>query len=329
MAEPAPRRGSAALAGETPRAGAAMGVRFVGDPLPGLSPDAPATELPTTAVIRASFAELDERWAHAAAPRTAFEIPYSTGAPFLRVESDDAAGYLIWADGYGLHLVSSDGAELRSALPGGPAWVERRLLASQVLPLVAALHGREPLHAAGVMVAGRLIALTAPSGTGKSSTACHLVAQGGGFFADDVVALALDARRVLAHPGPRMVNVPESELAGLSSAERARLGRSLGVGTGRYLEPAAPPPARPLDGILCLERRPLATPGIAPLDDVAATLLASAALPHFDRPRRLLGQLEMVGALERTVPLARLRVGAAEDASRVAHRVRAWAEALA
>jgi hypothetical protein len=308
--------------------GVAMGVRYAGDGLPGLVTNQLRDDLPRVQVSRVAQVELDERWAGTSQSRTLFEIQFSSGKPFLRIEAHDALGYRVWAHGFGLHLVAAGGTALACALPEGPPWVARRLLASQVFPLIAALHGREPLHASATVVEGRLVALAAPSGTGKSSTACHLIVQGAAFFADDVLALEIDAGRVLAHPGPRMTNVADRELARLTAEQAARLGRPLGTGTGRYLEPHGHPEPRALDALLILERTPGGRAGVEPLSNAGASLLSHAAIPYLDRPERLLHQLDIAAALAANVTLARITVGADEDAQRVARRIGAWAQTL-
>src|SRR5262249_7632068 len=84
---------------------------------------------------------------------------------------------------------------------GAVAW--DRCLVGRVLPLVAGLHGREPLHAAAVVGGGRALAIVAPSGGGESTLAALLVATGWTFLSDDVGAV--DAARegpATAFPGP-------------------------------------------------------------------------------------------------------------------------------
>jgi serine kinase of HPr protein (carbohydrate metabolism regulator) len=66
-----------------------------------------------------------------------------------------------------------------------------------------------------VVIGDRVIALVGGPGAGKTSLALHLVASGARLFADDVLALELSGKEVIAHPGVGVVN--------LNPAERDRL----------------------------------------------------------------------------------------------------------
>jgi hypothetical protein len=59
---------------------------------------------------------------------------------------------------------------------------------------------RIPLHAAGLEVDGQLIAITAPSGTGKSTLLWALLDQGATMASDDLMTLRLSDGDVLATP---------------------------------------------------------------------------------------------------------------------------------
>ncbi len=311
-----------------PGGDAALGLRFTGDPLPGLVAGVEG-DLPSVAVERAGEAVIDERWAEATAPEVIFARPNRDGTPFLRIEADDSAGYRVSARGYGTHLISADGSDCVSSLPGGPAWRGLRLLASQTIPLLTTLRGREVMHAAGAVVGQRLIGLVAPSGTGKSSTACNLIAHGGSFFADDVLALDLVDGRVRAHPGPRLVSVHPRDLGAIPEGPRARIGTRLDQSNKVHLEPAGFPRALPLHAMVFLDRRPeTATTTISALDNVAPRLLGNAFVSYFDAPERLARQLEIAGTLAETIPLASLDIAAGDGASTVARRVGEWVETL-
>ena len=57
------------------------------------------------------------------------------------------------------------------------------------------------LHASAVALDGRALAFVAPSGTGKTSVAAHLVARGASFLTDDALAVEPVPGGLLAHPG--------------------------------------------------------------------------------------------------------------------------------
>ncbi len=227
-------------------AGTAVGLRFTGDGLPGLN-EHPGDDLPTVQVERTDTDAIDERWAAADAPELIFERPFPDGRPFLRVERDAQAGYRVSAVQHGTHLVAPDGTRCASALPDAPPWHALKLLASQTLPLLATLRGREVLHAAGVVVvAERLIGIVAASGTGKSATTCNVIAQGGRFFADDVLAMELVEGRVRVHPGTRVLNLFAHDLEAISESDRARLGERLGQSDKVHFVPEGFPGPLPL-----------------------------------------------------------------------------------
>ena len=233
-----------------------------------------------------------------------FARTYADGRPFLDIERDEAAGYRVWADGYGTHLIAPDGTSCSSALPDEPAWRGLRLLSAQAMPLMTALRGREVMHAAGVVVGESLVGLVAASGTGKSATAANLMAQGGRFFADDVLPLDLVEGRVIAHPGGRIVNVHQRDLEAIAESRRGNIGVPMGQTDKLHLEPEGFPGALPLAALVFLERRP-DTPEttLDPLEDVPRRLLGNAFLPYLVLPARLARQLEVAAALEQTVRL--------------------------
>jgi hypothetical protein len=308
--------------------GCALGLRFTGAQLPGLIAGVD-DDLPRVTVERATESELDERWADAAAPDLVFARTYADGRPFLNIERDEAAGYRVWADGYGTHLIAPDGTRCASAFPDEPAWRGLRLLSAQAMPLMTALRGREVMHAAGVVVGASLVGLVASSGTGKSATAANLMAQGGRFFADDVLPLDLAEGGVIAHPGGRIVNVHQRDLEAIAEDRRGNIGVPMGQTDKLHLEPQGFPGSLPLAALVFLERRP-DTPEttLEPLEDVPRRLLGNAFLPYLALPARLARQLEVAAALEQTVRLVRLRIAPGDDPSVVAARITDWVQAF-
>jgi hypothetical protein len=93
--------------------------------------------------------------------------------------------------------------------PADLAW--QRVLLSRVLPNVSLAHGREALHASAVESPQGVVAIAAPSETGKSTLAGEMVRRGWPLFADDVLVLAdAAAGGVEAHPGTPHVNLAKS-----------------------------------------------------------------------------------------------------------------------
>jgi hypothetical protein len=309
-------------------AGAAVGLRFTGASLPGLIAGAEG-ELPSVSVELEEAAVLDERWSSAPAPELIFERPFRDGRPFLRVERDERAGYRIWALEHGMHMVSSDGTHCSSALPDAPVWRGMKLLASQTLPLLSTLRGREVLHAAGVVADGCLIGIVASSGTGKSATACNVIAQGSRFFADDVLALELVDGEVHAHPGTRLLNLHAHDMEAIPEPDRERLGEELGRSDKVHFAPDGFPTALPLRGLVFLRRTGESEETtLSPLDNPSGQLLGNAFLPYLDRGDRLARQLDVMSALARTVPLVQLEAGRNDAPAALAATVREWAGGL-
>jgi hypothetical protein len=307
--------------------GSAVGLRFTGDDLPGLN-DYATEDLPEVEVERTGSADIDERWA-AAAPELIFERTFADGRPFLRVERDPAVGYRISAVEHGRHLITRDGAHCASAFPDERPWRALKLLASQTLPLLATLRGREVLHAAGVVIEDRLIAVVASSGTGKSATTCNVIAQGGGFFADDVLALEVVDDRVRAHPGTRLLNLYAHDLEAIPEPARARLGERLGKSDKVHFTPEGFPRPLPLHGLLFLRRGAgVEATVLSPVESAPSQLLGNAFLPYLDTAARLVGQLEVMSTLARTVSLAQLEIGPGDAPPALAAIVREWAVSL-
>jgi len=300
----------------------ALGLRFRGDSLPGLVGGV-EEPLPSVTVDLASEAVLGERWGRADG-RVIFSRDYHDGRPFLRIEHDPALGYRVWADRHGTHLIAADGRHCSAAVPD-PGWRGLKLLASQVMPLATTLHGREVMHAAGVVVEGHLIGIVAASGTGKSSTACRLIAGGASFFADDVLALEIHDAGVRAHPGPRLANVHEADLAAIPEPGRRRLGPPLGQSDKVHLSPPGFPSSMRLDALVFLSRRARAgATEVASLDDVGRRLLGNAFLSYLDPPERLTRQLEVASVIARSVSLISVEIGADDDPGVVARRIEEW-----
>jgi hypothetical protein len=276
-----------------------FGLRVTGFPaLPG-SPTPPRAGAPRA--VELSVVEesaLSERW-QPREPRRIVERRLADGSLVLAVDEDPTNGYLIEAPEVGVHLVSSDGGEVLLAVPQGPDWFWQRLLFAQTLPIAAALQGLGLFHASAVRIADRAVGVSAPSGTGKSSTATHLIAQGAEFLTDDVLALDVVDGAVIAFAGPEFANVEAHELSAVDPGRRERLGPLLGASAKQHLRPALTQTSLPLGALYLLERR-------AGFDELRIealhasgipTLLAGAFIPHLGTDRRLVGHLELCGQM--------------------------------
>jgi hypothetical protein len=305
----------------------AFGLGFRGDGLAGLH-DHPGPHR-VVDVSQLDEAGLAARWAAAPAPVMLHAKRFDTGEPFLTVELSPEAGYRVWARDLGLHLVSAAGDAVWTWSSPATPWLARKFVAAQLLPLLAVLNGIEILHAAAVEVDGHVLALTAPSGTGKTSTAAQLIAGGAGFVADDGLALEPQGEGVIAHAGPRTLNLAAEQLAAVPPEQRDRLGEELGrsaIGESVevHLEPPGSGGSAPLAAVMRLERTDERFGTIDPVERPAALILGSSHAHYLATPQRQLRQLEVVSSILSTVPVVQVTIGSEEPAERIAERVREW-----
>ena len=250
-----------------------------------------------------SARELDERWPDEGSA-SALERRFPDGRLFLSIRSHPEAGFRIWAPRHGRHLVSPDGTAIQSALPRSNTLGWQRLFFAQTLPLAAALQGLEVLHASAVVLDGTAVAFTAPSGTGKSTLAAHLVAAGASFLTDDVLAVEERNGVVEAHSGPARTSVSPAELRTMTPHDRALLGARAGAADGKILlEPVVAAGAHPLALLYSVTRSPRhARPAFrAHVPARPLAILASSFLPYLQTPGRLRNQLAICDRIVSTV----------------------------
>ncbi len=256
-----------------------------------------------------SAAELDGSWR----PRGAeLIIDRRLGDKrLMTIEHDADRGYRIWASRFGRHIVSNDGLNVSSALPPVTPSRWQRLLFAQVLPLAAALRGLDPFHASAVAVDGRALAFVAASGSGKTSVAGHLVAQGASFMTDDVLSLAFAGTELLAHPGPAMTSISPQEVRAMPKEQRARLGPSVGREIGKnHFKPLVVAEPQRLAAMFFLQRHTsaarLSVEAIRNPDP--RLLLSSSFITYVRRPEHLVTHLETCARIAETVPMFELQI---------------------
>jgi hypothetical protein len=269
--------------------------------------------------IRLDEDELDRRWkAIGMAPVRMREVRF--GQTLVRsVDFAEPAGYLLWTRDHGRVLISPDGIDLLCEPDlANENWAT--IISAQALPLAATIRGFEVLHASGVVMGGRAVLLTGPTGAGKSSLAAGLVRDGGQLLSDDAVALQLhDDGALVAHAGSLVLQLRGAEDERLSENDRADLGRPAGSveGKQRYLS-AAMPEAAPLGCVFLLEhseRQPAveSLPAVDPFELIASTFNLSVRTPA-----RLRRQLDVVSAIAAGGLAYRLRRQPGVDASQLA-----------
>lgn len=204
--------------------------------LPGQRTDAGAggSERPL-AIEVGPAARLDER----RVGERIFEL-HDAGALAHAIERTDG-GYRFLVRGAGLYELSGDGRLVRTSPVTGSSRAWRRYLIGQVLPFAAVLQGLEVLHASAVEIGGRVVAISGPSGLGKSTLALLLHDGGAGFVTDDVLAVELRGGRVVAHPGLGLAKVRRPAGEGFAEVRRAvrTIEEPLPLGTFCLLERAA------------------------------------------------------------------------------------------
>ncbi len=168
----------------------------------------------------------------------------------LRIERAAAGDHLIRCGRHRFHL-SADRSRLVCRRPSRPDPLWWGALLDWVPYSAATLSGLLCIHAAGVLIDGRVLAVAADSGAGKSTLAAELLAAGGSFFCDDVLALEPTADAIVAHPGPPLAKVDAAR-----AARTRQLGRPLGRTGDEVLvevsDPASDP--APVAAVVILER---------------------------------------------------------------------------
>ena len=264
-------------------------------------------------------AAADVDWPADTAERT-FELREPSGAPVFTIDHEPQAGYRVWIDGLGQCVIGPEGDRIVLCPPRG----RRRwhLLIGQGLPIAAALQGLEVLHASAVRFGSGSVAFIAPSGTGKTSLALHLLAHGAEFLADDVVALEAEGDALMTLPGIGLAHAPWAERAALTRAG-AEMAWSSQPDTKDYVVVGLPEAPVPLRAAYFLERTPLVdATEIIPIDPPDPRLLLAATfVSHVPTARRLIIQLDVCSRIARTVALFRVRVPVHGCASDLAERV--------
>ncbi len=247
---------------------------------------------------------LDAEWPARGARRLSTVRAAGARRAAMTIEEHRDAGHRFTGVGYGRFVVPPGAHEVRYA-PVGRRWA--RYLNAQVLPVVAGLHGRELLHAGGIVIAPGAVAICGVSGAGKTTLTRACVEAGARFLADDVVALAQDGdRHVTAHPGPAIAAVVEEDGAeqmvpAPDIAGPARLHAVCMLRRGRArtitFEPVAPEDPRPLLAA-CYEAVRRDPQRMLTQLDLLAAVAAQARIVELHAPARATPQALAAALLE-------------------------------
>jgi hypothetical protein len=267
--------------------------------LPGMTPLDEPLEAPLSLHL-ATAADVGDHWT-------------GTGAAALWETVMDGEPVSVSRGGGGDHLIRfgdrasfwlSPGLDAILCAPGDssrPAW--QRFLLDTVLTCTSLLRGHEGLHASAVERGGGVVAFVTVSGGGKTSLAAELVARGAALVCDDILMLDRSGERLVAYPGPPVMNLPVR--AGSTRVEA--LGEQLAVlGDEAWVavRNAAREPHPPV-AIVLLERAPGRQTQIVGLSPSPLPLLPHA-LGLGTTPERERQRFVTLSALAEQVSLYRL-----------------------
>ncbi len=194
--------------------------------LPGMPSGSPEG-LPSLALELVTQAELESAWSGSEA-RQAWIGRLGDGCT-LTIDHGSARDVLFSYGERARFRLDSAHARLECApLSAGLHW--QQVLLGRVLPNVAIIRGYEALHASAVDSPAGVVAVAAPSGTGKTTLALELLRRGWPLFADDVLTLGDGPEAgVWAYPGTPHMNVAEPPAGADPPAQSdADLGTTLG-----------------------------------------------------------------------------------------------------
>ena len=130
-------------------------------------------------------------------------------------------------DEVGRFLVQGSDEFVVDLEPGVDLPFVRSMMIGQFAALLFARRGYLPLHASSVLVNDRMFALTAESGTGKSTAALGLVARGAELFSDDLLPVDFSHGGAQVFPGTTILKLsPQSRALIRSKDSRGRLSTS-------------------------------------------------------------------------------------------------------
>jgi hypothetical protein len=169
-----------------------------------------ASEVELSGLARQTASISDWRLVQSAQPRTRESLSqvgeHTTGSTTVTLFRSSSGYRLLYSD-TGCYSVSTDGRKI-SWTPGihAPPEAVRSDVAGAVLAVALLSNDAFSLHASAVTIDGRCVALAAPSGFGKSTTALACVQAGARLVTDDM--LAIDAHPLQnARPGVQVIRL--------------------------------------------------------------------------------------------------------------------------
>ena len=147
----------------------------------------------------------------------------------------------------------TDGGRVIECAGAHPHEALASVLTEIVIPRVLQLHGLLCFHASAVQMGDRALALTAPSGMGKSTIVTALCARGHALICDDSLAVSAAGD---AHPGPATVRLWDDSAATLlDDATTSSNGEAQRTRGGKLqIRRAGVEGVVPLGAVCCLEK---------------------------------------------------------------------------
>lgn len=248
-------------------------------------------------------------------------VRYADGTIARSLERVHAAGRNWLVQRFNLDLglaFTEDGREAHifGSLAGDSEYVASTI-AGPVASFLRWLRGWPSLHASGVAVEGRVLAIGGQSGAGKSTTTAALARCGHPLFSDDVLGWRSTPEHLLACPGPTRVKLWPDTLAALGwdpealPRVRTDLNKRL-----LQLPEAANDTELPLGAVYLLSKEMDAPPGaIRELHGAEAfkELKANCRDDSVLTPEMRTRQFESLAELARRVPVLQVKAHAGLD----------------
>ena len=212
---------------------------------------------------------------------------------------------MYWSDAGTFDLDARRGRVVCHIKPGASHNSVEEVLRGPVCSFFLVEHGFEPLHAGGVVLGGRCIALAGAPGAGKSSLIAYLVRRGARFFADDVLPLRLSRGALRAWPGLSQLRLVPRSVRALAWAGRE-------LWTTRWKSTLEAHPAsrsQPVARVFLLDRaaqrRTVRVEPLTPREAFVALVSHTRNIAENAR-ERMHNQLQVCGWLANRVPVRRL-----------------------
>ncbi len=272
-------------------------------PLPGMRDTARVVDaLPILKIVMVDQAQLEHSWSGTSDPP---EWRGRQGDGRDLVLERGSAGDLLFSYGDLARLRLDPKMRQLECTPSEPGMDWQRVLLSKVIPTISVMLGHEGLHAAALDAPAGVVAIMAPSGTGKSTLALELLRRDWPLFADDVLTLSHASSTVNAHPGTPHMNIaldlPET-------IDLQPLGETIAILSGERWFAAsnvADDETRPVQMLCLLERGPGLALAIETL--TASPLpLAPYTLGLSNDPERLRSRFDLYADLTASTTLVRL-----------------------